>query len=79
MAVTTFGKAPTITSLEDITSMEDVTSLLDLKLDDKLYSVAASPDYVQDFRRTVKAMSTQVTPQSSPLSMFYMTRREEIS
>lgn len=59
---------PNITSLEDITSMEDITSLEDLQLDDlKSESAITSPDRVEKFRRTVKAMSTQVTPQTSPL------------
>ncbi|XP_067942031.1 pecanex-like protein 1 [Watersipora subatra] len=63
---------PTILSLDDITSMEDITSLEDLHLEE-LKTVAPSgtpensPDRVKNFRRTVKAMSTQVTPQTSPL------------
>ena len=64
--------APTVTSLEDITSIEDITSLEDLKDDGPI-----SANRVQDFRRTVKAMSTQVTPQTSPkrrLPVFYIIR-----
>lgn len=53
--------------------MEDITSLEDLELNEpkKAESASAlesgSPDRVRKFRRTVKAMSTQVTPQTSPL------------
>ncbi|KAF6029232.1 hypothetical protein EB796_012459 [Bugula neritina] len=57
-----------VKSLEDITSMEDIVSLEALQLD-QLKTNAASDknDRVRSFRRTVKAMSTQVTPQTSPL------------
>ena len=59
---------PNITSLEDITSMEDITSLEELQLDEvKNEGGLTSPDRVEKFRQTVKAMSTQVTPQTSPL------------
>lgn len=58
--------------------MEDVDSLLDLRpsgrskqnKDSDSDDVAAKLEHVRDFRQTVKALSTQVTPQSSPLSMY---------
>jgi len=59
-----------VKSLEDITSMEDIVSLEALQLDQLKTSAASDKnDRVRSFRRTVKAMSTQVTPQTSPLSM----------
>ena len=66
------SSVPPILSLDDITSMEDITSLENLQLDDVKPGVVPgsadnSPDRVRNFRRTVKAMSTQVTPQTSPL------------
>ena len=48
--------------------MEDITSLEELQLDEvKNEGGLTSPDRVEKFRQTVKAMSTQVTPQTSPL------------
>lgn len=72
---------PPILSLDDITSMEDITSLENLQLDDLKTGVGrgaaeSSPDRVRNFRRTVKAMSTQVTPQTSPLGELIVTHLE---